>query len=379
MIPAGEGQVTSLVGPPGVGKSRLLIGLAVAIAGELGEFLGQACSTGPVVILSGEDGPDFYLRGVKAWSSFFGLDASEIASLITVHHLPSVVVEGLPSTLTIGARSGTILNVPLLDGIIRSCNGAGAGFERHMAWDATDEPLRGQPPALIIVETASTLGAGDESNPSMRAFVQSLAHIARNVDGNPGLVATHHTPKEEGRKEKPLDLYSGRGGGAFTANARAALTLGAEGASRTLTLRCARLRDARGAVSMPLTFQPVIVDGAETAVLIPIGGVAPRRTNGATPPPPRERERPGTADRRALLAILALVSDYSLTRSTLSTDPTVTQYVGRDRARVIIRAAIEQGYLAEGPPTQGGRSVITTNTTEKLAERLAAANFEVGG
>src|SRR5271154_1619577 len=63
-IPAGD--VTILSGDGGGGKTTIALQLAAAVAGELGDWLGTVCSTGPAIFFSGEE-PEAEMR--RRWDS----------------------------------------------------------------------------------------------------------------------------------------------------------------------------------------------------------------------------------------------------------------------------------------------------------------------
>jgi hypothetical protein len=363
------GEVTTLTGSTGAGKSKLLCGLAVSIAAGLGEFLGQPIESGTVAVISGEDGVEFYRRQIKAWCAFLGVEHESVRSRISIYHLPSVIVEGQASTLTIHARGGLTVNAMLVDALVRSLNREGVLYAAHEEQHSADEPIPTDPLRLVIAETASTLAAGDESNEAMRELIRALAAIPRRVLSAPAVIVTHHTTKAAMTARKALDLGAGRGGGAFVANARGALTLGME-EGEGLQLRCQKLRDGLPAPPVPLVFRPVDVDGFPTAVLAPAENAQRAAgANGAASPTPEAVRR---LRARQIAVLLRTVGTYEavgepLSRHALEKHADVRAVVARDVVRGLVDKLIGAGALVLGPPTRGAAVTIRPGPTASAA------------
>jgi hypothetical protein len=396
MIIAGE--VTTFTGGWGSGKSKLLCGLAVSVAAGLGSFLGQPCESGCVVIISGEDGVQFYRRSIKAWCNFLGVDIAQVQSRIAVYYLPDLMVEGQSPTVTIHARGGLVTNVPLVDALIRSLSQEGALYYTHaeqMDGDETIPSYGSHPLRLVIAETASTLSVGDESNESMRELIRALAAISHRVSSLPAVVVTHHTTKAAFIAKKALGLGASRGGGSFEANARGALTIGAEAENSPIqVLRCQRLRDGLPGPPIELVFRPVEVDGFQTAVLAPApntpGAIVREALPAAQLSPPEGANgsgrgkgagrpslgRPG-ARTASTLAIASVITEYAehgepLTKAEVLAHPLVTAAgLGRDSLRELLDALITSEGVVAGPSRQGTKFTLVPGARLAEITRLA--------
>lgn len=394
------GEVGTFVGGSGAGKSRLLCGLAVAIASGRGEFLGYACQSGTVAVISSEDGVEFYRRQVKAWCVHFDVPFQLIGSKIRIYDLPEIIPAGYPASLTVHDRGGVVVNVPLVSAITRSLNQSGLHYSQHVEAVADDEPIPSGAGAnalrLVIAETASTLSVGDESNEAMRELIRALASIAHTGLSAPAVAVTHHATKAEMEKQEPLTVGSGRGGYAFTANARGALTLGKERLSQAdAVLRCQKVRDGRVDDLPPifLDFEEVEVDGHEEAVLVPAsntpaayvpaGQASP--LEGANGGGRAKVGRPSTdspaARAAAMLAIAQVVTSYAdregpPTRwEVLSESLVVEAGLGRGPLRTLLDALITAGCLAVGPSRQGAKFTLVPG--KRFAEMKFAAETKL--
>lgn len=198
-IPAGKVSIFS--GAGGSGKSSLLTGFAVARAcGK--RFLGKLTPQGATLVVSAEDTVIDYMRKVDAWRETYpDLDPVAIARNLKI--LPLV---GWDYRLVGGRYNSVRVEIERVDRLAVACRGL------------TPRP------DLIILETASRFGAGDEnSNEAAAALIAACERLADIAQAAVLLVS--HTGKGAAR-EQIIDAYSARGASAFVDNARSALVLG---------------------------------------------------------------------------------------------------------------------------------------------------------
>lgn len=198
-IPAEKVSIFS--GAGGSGKSSLLVGLVLARACGR-RFLGKLTRPGATLVVSAEDAVIDYMRKVDAWREVYR-DLDPVAIARNLQILPLV---GEDFRL-VGGRYG------------------GCYVERERV-DRLSVAARAMNPRpdLIILETASRFGVGDEnSNESAAALIAACERLSSNAQAAVTLVA--HVGKAAAR-EQTVDAYSARGASAFTDNARSALVLG---------------------------------------------------------------------------------------------------------------------------------------------------------
>jgi hypothetical protein len=195
------GKVAIFAGAGGGGKSSILVGLALARATGR-KFLGLDTRPGATLVLSAEDNVTDYLRKVDAWREVYpALSPQDIARNLQI--LPLV---GEDFRFVSGRFGNVRVEIERVDQI--------AIAARAMV----------PQPDLIIVETASRFGAGDEnSNESAAALIAACERLASHTGAAVLIVA--HVGKTAAR-ESTIDAYSARGASAFVDNARAALVLG---------------------------------------------------------------------------------------------------------------------------------------------------------
>ncbi len=196
LLPAGKVAVLSGVG--GGGKTSLAVGLAIHRATGR-PYLGRSVREGRTVIVSTEDGTEDYLRKLAAWREVLAdLECDQVAECVSFFDL-----SGVPFSLVTSE------------------------FGQARVSAATDEladaiKLKSPGADLIIMETISRLGGGDESNGSMSALVVAAERLALLTGAAVLLIG--HVSKAAGR-ENINDQHAARGGSAITDNARSALVL----------------------------------------------------------------------------------------------------------------------------------------------------------
>jgi hypothetical protein len=209
------------------------------------------------------------------------------------------------------------------------------------------------------------------------------------------VVVTHHTTKAAFIAKKALGLGASRGGGSFEANARGALTIGAEAENSPIqVLRCQRLRDGLPGPPIELVFRPVEVDGFQTAVLAPApntpGAIVREALPAAQLSPPEGANgsgrgkgagrpslgRPG-ARTASTLAIASVITEYAehgepLTKAEVLAHPLVTAAgLGRDSLRELLDALITSEGVVAGPSRQGTKFTLVPGARLAEITRLA--------
>lgn len=195
-----EGKVTVLAGAGGTGKSSFLVGLAVARAcGH--QFLGVPTKPGATCFLSAEDNLTDYLRKWDAWKSVYpNLDANKVAENLSIWEF---VGEDFRLVAT---RYGEVTaDVGRIDDVAQGINSLNPR------------------PDLIVIETASRFGAGDENaNGAAAALVSACERLAAVT--NAAILLMTHVGKTAARSAT-VDAYAPRGASALTDNARSVLVL----------------------------------------------------------------------------------------------------------------------------------------------------------
>jgi len=150
------GDVTILSGDGGGGKTTLAKQLAVAVAADLGDWLGTTCLSGPVIFFSGEEPEDEIRRRLERVTKKRGLEADDIE---TLHfHFAE------PDKCTLG---GGPPNTPIAPSALFS---------------SLQRSARDIRPALIIVDSnAATLGGNYLDRVHARSFVSLFRSLAREI------------------------------------------------------------------------------------------------------------------------------------------------------------------------------------------------------
>lgn len=154
-IPAGD--LTILSGNGGAGKSEIAVGLAVAVAAGLGDWLGSVVESGPALFFSGEEDEGNVRDRVERICRHRGLDPHGLADL----HLlfPDLDATWLCS---VNQRTGQITKAPLL--------------VQLETWIAQHRP------ALVVIDSVAAVFDGDAiARRQVRAFLAMLRKIARDT------------------------------------------------------------------------------------------------------------------------------------------------------------------------------------------------------
>jgi RecA-family ATPase len=168
-----------LSGDGGGGKTTIALQLSVAVAGDLGDWLGSVCEAGPVIFFSAEEDEDEMRRRLQSATSARGLDPDVMRDL----HFYFAAPDGC--LLGIGRPNGPIAPTPLFEAL------------RAAALDIR--------PVLIVVDSiAATFGGNQNDRVHARSFVGLFRKLAR--DAKCGIVLLDH-PSLSG-----ITSGTGRGG-----------------------------------------------------------------------------------------------------------------------------------------------------------------------
>jgi RecA-family ATPase len=159
-----RGFVTGFGGDGGLGKSTIMLDLAVAtVSGQ--EWLGECPARGPAIVICCEDSPDEIHRRLDAILAHRKLSFSALGDL----RILSLV--GQETLLVTVNRDGEILPTPLYDRVL-----------------ATVKDIK--PSLLVIDNSADVFGGNELVRAQVRQFIAHLTRIAQ--EGNCGLVLTYH-------------------------------------------------------------------------------------------------------------------------------------------------------------------------------------------
>jgi RecA-family ATPase len=150
------GDVTILSGDGGGGKTTIAEQLAVAVAADLGDWLGTTCLSGPVIFFSGEEPKDEIRRRLKDAASLRNIDPDDIENLH--FHFAE------PDKCTLGSAPA---NTPI------------AASPLFNSLRTAAKAIR---PALVIVDSnAATLGGNYLDRVHARTFVSLFRSLARET------------------------------------------------------------------------------------------------------------------------------------------------------------------------------------------------------
>lgn len=179
------GEVTVVIGASSVGKTTMLMRDAFEIV--------QSGLT--VVTISAEDEAPNYARKLAALAILDGF--TDDATLQRVHCFTSALRQ-----LILPNKTGADPNV--------------SEFQRLTA------ALQPYAPSVVILETASSLGTGEETNGQLAALAKGLIWLARDL--NAAVVISHHTNKQAALNAD-TSQHAARGGSSFTANTRETINI----------------------------------------------------------------------------------------------------------------------------------------------------------
>jgi hypothetical protein len=202
-----RGAVTQIGSPPNAGKSQLAIALAVAIAAEKPELVGDTepyKRTGDVFIVSNEDPADEVVRRRNAFMLEHKLGRTDLKREIFVNNIMGFrVAQKLD-------RYAPVTITPELEAL-------GSGIDQRRS--------EGHDVCAVIVDTqASVLGAGldENSNSDLAAVGTLLASWCEKH--SVAMLILHHTTKDAARN-RVIDMTAMRGASAMIGSVRIAAQL----------------------------------------------------------------------------------------------------------------------------------------------------------
>lgn len=234
-----RGELTEIVGAHGVFKSTLALGLCLSVATGR-PWAGFPTRKGRSVFITLEDPTATLARRTRAW--FRGIyEPSEIAAaerdvLANCSFLARQHAQ--PLVLTATREGATSARMDVAKHVARLTDGA----------------------ELVVLETASRLHDGPETNDGFAALIRSLEEIMAN---GAALVLVRHMAKKAAREmtADSHDSYAGRGGGALSDAVRSSLIVtrprGDPLAPITLTLA----KSTHAAAGESVAFRPVVEEG----------------------------------------------------------------------------------------------------------------------
>lgn len=201
--PVARGEVTLLVGPPGVSKSALALLVAAAVAWERPDLVGeeQIDRCGNVLFISNEDDAAEVERRLQALVRAHNLRWGDM------RHRIRVQAGDRPVVMLSRGRTGAPEQTQAVDGIVDAC--------------------RQDSRALVVIDTVASVmrGADENSADDAQALMSAITQIAR--EGDVAVLALHHTGKAAWRAGAAAagDMASLRGSSALAGSARAIITL----------------------------------------------------------------------------------------------------------------------------------------------------------
>lgn len=188
-------DVGVLVAPGGVGKTTLMVHVAMRIPLALPVFGETVNHPGPMLIVTAEDNREILVARLRACMDAAGLSDGDRHIVMEQVRIADVSGGGCKLTEVIG---DVVLPSPALHALI--------------------ELAREIRPVLIVIDPAVSFGAGEARVNDAEQGLVEAARAMRNAL-QCAVLYVHHSGKQNAR-EKTLDQYSGRGGSAFADGAR---------------------------------------------------------------------------------------------------------------------------------------------------------------
>jgi RecA-family ATPase len=207
-IPAGK--VTLLAAPGGSCKTTWAMGLALHRAIAL-DYLGLKTSPGATAFVTLEDSTEDLIDKAKVWTRADPrlAGAADKIAIIDVPRMVTVELDERPLEMPtfVTSRFGRHrVEVATVDAIASTIADLKLGID------------------LIVVETASRWGSGDESNGTAAALISACERLSFKTGA--AILLTHHSGKAA-KRDRVIDAYVARGASAFGDNARSVLYIGA--------------------------------------------------------------------------------------------------------------------------------------------------------
>jgi hypothetical protein len=204
------GKASVFYGPTGAGKSTFLSQLGFGVAGGGRDFLGMRMHDeegGPVLVYSAEDTFEDWQR--KAAAVLSACDVNMEHALERLHVVDKSEGE---------ARLSELVQLHVNLGAESTTRRERRPSPERLALIAHAMQLQAR---LVIIETTSRL-VDDEDNANLSALLSACGHVAAETGA--AVIVSHH-PTKNAAKDNDSSLESARGGGAFTANSRCAVSI----------------------------------------------------------------------------------------------------------------------------------------------------------
>jgi hypothetical protein len=313
-------ELIEIVGAHGAFKSTIALDACLSIATGR-PWGGHATAKGRTVFITLEDSADTLARRMKAWldgvhrNADIGRAVSDEAAAErdlreNFSFLARDSAQGLVLTRT--AEGATTARLDVANHIARLAEGA----------------------SLVVLETASRLHDGPETNDAFAAFIRALERIPQT---GAAVVIVRHMSKKAAREMKSadtIDSYAGRGGSALSDAIRGCLVVirhddGGQLAGVTLTA----MKTTHGQEGQTISWLPVVVPSVEAV-----------RLDVRTP------EAQAFSDGELLFSHIA-TCEGGVTRKLLHNNPPAA--LGRDRAKQALDFLCSQGRLHEREERRG--------------------------
>jgi RecA-family ATPase len=146
-----------LSGDGGAGKTTIALQLAVAVAGDLPDWLGTTCETGPVIFFSAEEPEAEMRRRLQSAAHGRGLEPDALENLHFYFAEPDDCLLG------IGRPNGPIVPTPLFESLRTAA-------------------LKIRPALIVVDSIAATFGGNQNDRVHARSFVGMFRRLARDAD-----------------------------------------------------------------------------------------------------------------------------------------------------------------------------------------------------
>jgi len=209
-----NGTVSGLAGVGGLGKSNLMLLIAVCKALGLSEFCGLECTPGRVVILTAEDDLAEMQRRLQRILHYLRSRNVEIDFDLLQANLQFVdLTGGGAENMMVKAQSLGAIPTDLVEHVAREVGKAD----------------------MIMIDTLSRFsGASENDNTAGAVFISACETIAKRTGA--AVLVLSHTGKAVAR-EGLVDQYVSRGASSYSDNARSVLVLASPSAEAMKTLQ----------------------------------------------------------------------------------------------------------------------------------------------
>lgn len=193
-------DVGLLIAPGGTGKTTLILYIAIHIILGLSLFGLRIFKTGPVLIITAEDGREMLVARLRAIANAMELNEAERAKIIQGVMLSDV--SGSSFRLT-KIQSDVVKPSAGVDEVIRGC--------------------QTRRPVLVVIDPAISFGVGESRvNDAEQGLIEVGRRLRKALECC--VLYIHHSGKKNAH-DRAKDQYAGRGGSAFADGSRMVLVL----------------------------------------------------------------------------------------------------------------------------------------------------------